>query len=1112
MLVAEVHPSAEELAAFTLGNLGDDANASVEAHVAACTACQELAAAVAGDRLVELLRSAHVGTVRKAETVCDAAEGQTPAPLAVGSAAVTITPASPPLPAEEAPEAVPPELAGHERYRVARLLGEGGMGAVYEAEHRVMHRPVALKVINRAYTTNAAAVERFRREVRAAARLAHPNIVATYDAEDAGDRQFLVMEFVKGISLGRRVKERGPLPVREACDYVRQAALGLQHAHECGMVHRDVKPDNLILVAGPDASTPGVVKVLDFGLAALTAERGDGLTDTNVVMGTPDYMAPEQAEDPRTADIRADVYSLGCTLYYLLTGSVPYPAPTPLLKLLAHREKPVPSVRGARPEVPTDLAAVLERLLAKRPADRYQTPGEAAAALEPFTRPPAEPTRKRRPLLVAALAAMFGGLLLAGVVVYRVQTDKGELVITTASDDVEVVVKQGGKVIDIIDTKTNKSLRLRSGVYDLELKGAPAGLKLDITSATLLRGKIVVAKIERRPRTPPQPKPQTPLTPLQPVTTAIQLLHRMPRSRLANIRDVAVSRDGQLFATWVGGRRNEVVVWDGKTGKERYRKADWLSNFTPDGKRLVVGKYGQGDDTLDVYEAATGKFLRTISFDAGVWACGVLPDSRHVVVSTHRREAHVCDLNSGRIVHSWKWDGAIPYTFTDDGSIIFIKPARAEKYYAWDVQQNRASAEFGHLVKYPSFNLLPGNKQAIVPAAEVGKWLVLDVADGKLTPFPDRTWPPNVIRTSALLDVRINLIGNADGRLCTFDYLTGRETAALQLPDRETLRKGDLIALSPEGRYACVQTARSIYFLRLVERIANRPPDKAREVRRLLVAGTPLRVQLSPDGQKLLATTDANRGWMWEVASGKLLYEVQGWGAWCQWDRQRLMTTSGPAGGNKLRLYDSTNGKLLKEVRNSAPLSDYEYGFSPDGKLAFASGADGVLRLWDLETGRERRHWQRPVVGAFFMHDGRHIILTVAKPPYRVWDLEADQEVKKFQELARFPVSKLLPERNQFISFNRQEVLIRDMTTGKVVASQAFDPMVLAAWWRFSGDGRRFIVGLKETVRIYRVADGKELARFAADQCDRPALAMSADGRFATTGTRDGELIVWYIP
>ena len=207
------------------------------------------------------------------------------------------------------------------------------MGAVYLAEHGVMNRRVALKVIKPEYTSNPAAVERFRREIRAAARLHHPNIVAAYDAEQAGETHFLVMEYVDGVSLDRLVAERGPLPVAEACEYVRQAALGLQHAHEHGLVHRDVKPHNLI--RGAD----GVVKVLDFGLASARGSGECSLTGATVVMGTPDYIAPEQAEESRAADARSDVYALGCTLYFLLTGRPPFARRSPLRTLLAHREE-----------------------------------------------------------------------------------------------------------------------------------------------------------------------------------------------------------------------------------------------------------------------------------------------------------------------------------------------------------------------------------------------------------------------------------------------------------------------------------------------------------------------------------------------------------------------------------------------------------------------------------------------------------------------------------------------------------------------------------------------------------------------------------------------------
>jgi serine/threonine-protein kinase len=238
-----------------------------------------------------------------------------------------------------------------------KRLGSGGMGSVYLAEHRLMDRPVALKVIRRDLLGDEAAVERFRREVRAAARLAwHPNIVAAYDAEQAGDAHFLVMEFIDGVTLARLVQSRGPLSCGLACAAVKQAAEGLEYAHRRGMVHRDIKPQNLM--RAPD----GQVKILDFGLARFASEslpdvgpateRGTGsgaeatardrvapLTATDMLLGTADYIAPEQASDPRSADIRADIYSLGCTLYYLLAGHPPFPGGNLFEKLKAHREQ-----------------------------------------------------------------------------------------------------------------------------------------------------------------------------------------------------------------------------------------------------------------------------------------------------------------------------------------------------------------------------------------------------------------------------------------------------------------------------------------------------------------------------------------------------------------------------------------------------------------------------------------------------------------------------------------------------------------------------------------------------------------------------------------------------
>jgi serine/threonine protein kinase len=203
------------------------------------------------------------------------------------------------------------------------------MGTVFKARHSLMNRVVALKVIRRERLTGPQAVARFHREIRAAALLSHPNIVMALDAAQVGDGHFLVMEYVPGVDLARLLGQRGKLPAGEACDYAYQAALGLQHAHENGMVHRDIKPANLLR-----ADRGHVVKILDMGLARLAGEQmlvgagagagNDQLTGTGLAMGTLDYIAPEQIDDAHSVDIRADIYSLGCTLFHLLAGRAPY--------------------------------------------------------------------------------------------------------------------------------------------------------------------------------------------------------------------------------------------------------------------------------------------------------------------------------------------------------------------------------------------------------------------------------------------------------------------------------------------------------------------------------------------------------------------------------------------------------------------------------------------------------------------------------------------------------------------------------------------------------------------------------------------------------------------
>ena len=264
-------------------------------------------------------------------------------------------------------------------YRLVQKLGEGGMGVVYKAVHTELDRVVAVKVLPAGRLGDDESMARFHREIKAIGRLDHPHIVRAFDARRIGETYFLVMEFVDGPDWEHLVRRRGPLRVADVCELGRQAALGLQHAHEHGLIHRDIKPSNLML------TREGQVKILDLGLARIQGGAvSQALTISGQIMGTPDYIAPEQSCDSHNVDIRADLYSLGCTLYKLLAGRAPFEDAahaTLSSKLRAHERESPPPITEFRRELPRSLVAILDRLLAKEPARRFSTPSELATAL-----------------------------------------------------------------------------------------------------------------------------------------------------------------------------------------------------------------------------------------------------------------------------------------------------------------------------------------------------------------------------------------------------------------------------------------------------------------------------------------------------------------------------------------------------------------------------------------------------------------------------------------------------------------------------------------------------------------------------------------------------------
>lgn len=401
-------------------------------------------------------------------------------------------------------------------YEILDWIGAGGMGEVFKAQHRRMKRVVALKVLAPALVEKPGAIHRFEREIEVVAKLSHPNIVTAYDAREDNGQHFLITEFVDGQTLLALVRKNGPLPVQEGVDYVRQVARGLEYAHHKGVVHRDIKPANLML------DQEGTVKILDLGLAHLESPlvhcdtpTQSQLTKTEDVMGTLDYMAPEQAISTKSADHRADIYSLGCTLCFLLAGKSVYGGKTPMERLVGHRESPIPSLRTARTDVPEGLDAIFQKMLAKKPENRYPTmtaviealdavvvghepstltiapqatsaETEGAAVAETLTyRTDREPSQKPQPkprrwrvAVGLALGLLFVGVVVAGVI-FKIKTSGGTVVLECNPSELDgaVVSIDGEEKITITTDEKSEFIRIRVDKGRRKLEVVKGGFK-----------------------------------------------------------------------------------------------------------------------------------------------------------------------------------------------------------------------------------------------------------------------------------------------------------------------------------------------------------------------------------------------------------------------------------------------------------------------------------------------------------------------------------------------------------------------------------------------------------------------------------------------------------
>ena len=531
-MLTDLCPAPQQLRNFVTGRLPDSSLDAIAEHLETCGECESAMATLddASDSFIAELKCPAAD-----ESFVNEVEFHQALPVVERFEAET----------EERPTSAPSrQVLG--QYMLVERLGTGGMGTVYKALHTKLEKFVALKILRTKRMLDDRAIARFDREMKAVGKLKHENIVQASDAGEFDGKQYLVMEYIKGAEFSELIQRNERLSVADACELVRQAAIGLQHAHEHGLVHRDMKPSNLML------AEDGCVKILDLGLAGYDGEQftptcqnntesgRDDLTLDGHIMGTAEYIAPEQAANSHDVDIRADIYGLGCTLYALLAGTPPFQRnefATPRELIDAHQTSDRPSIA----DLPPDLARIINCMLAIDPDERFTDPAEVADALSRFTtesniaallspeRKPTEETGRTsvrwasppvdgrlwkailQKRLLVALTILAVMAFAAFGIVFHLNTPYGIVEIHTNDPNVEISVKQAGKEIDIINEASGWDIRLKEGKYDLNLKLGNDKFKLSDNTVTVSRDDKVVLRVTLR-----KPKLLVPALPYTP--------------------------------------------------------------------------------------------------------------------------------------------------------------------------------------------------------------------------------------------------------------------------------------------------------------------------------------------------------------------------------------------------------------------------------------------------------------------------------------------------------------------------------------------------------------------------------------------------------------------